>query len=150
MNKLERLGAKSTSQGVGPETDRIALYDKYGSIAYGIILRIVRQPDIAQRVLVEMFASTELRTSTTITANPATTIIRIARERALAARPRELQDTPVSADSNSTKHENLGALIFDLTFCQGCKPELVAEKLQITHTDVMKAIRDHFAYLRNR
>src|SRR5919199_4968621 len=126
MNKLERFGAKATSQGVLPSKDRIALYDQYGSMAYGIILRILRQPDLAQRVLVDLFASPELQQPQTVH-SPATTIIRLAREKALAARPKEMQQNPLQQGRVSPKNEDLSALIFDLSFCQGYKPETVAE-----------------------
>lgn len=150
MNKLERFGTNSDTPGVLPRKDRIALYDQYGSMAYGIILRILRQPELAQRVLVDVFASPELQAPASAVTNPATTIIRLAREKALAARPKELQNDHLSLGNVPPKQENLASLVFDLSFSQGYKPETVAEQLQMTYADVMRAIRDHFAYLRNR
>ncbi|MFD2571618.1 hypothetical protein ACFSUS_13315 [Spirosoma soli] len=145
MNKLERFGAKSASQGVMPGVDRIALYDQYGSMAYGIILRILRQPEIAQQVLVDLFASPELASSGDFIKNPAVTIIRLARQKALDVQSPTVKETPPSFQEK----EKLSDLIFDLSFRQGYTPEAVAQQLQISYTDVMQAIRDHFAYLRN-
>lgn len=135
---------------VKTDSNRLHLYERYGAMAYGVILQIVPETDQAQRVLIDLFSSVQLEAL-----NPATTqglassIIRMARSRALAARK-----------TNSTSHDHFPStttvtgnnkqakFVFNLAFCQGFTPETIAQRLRIPYSDVMQAIHEYFLFLR--
>jgi hypothetical protein len=148
MAELNKLIRQSISQNAVAYSDRLAMYDQYGPMAYGIILQIIPQAELAQKVLIDLFVSPQLQMRTDPSPHLACEIIRLARARALEvqlASPSQgvSYATPVSSSTDTS-----GKRIFDLSFFQGQKPELVAERLKIPCSDVLKAIREYFQYLR--
>jgi hypothetical protein len=130
------------------KADQLALYDQYSSMAYGIILRIIPDPDLAQRVLVDLFASSQLlsRTDAPTTGE----IIRLARAKALEARPITSSPVPLSTPfPNTNNTTDTAKLVFNLSFCEGCTLEAIAEKLNFSPTNVLKAFYTYFNYLRS-
>lgn len=128
---------------------RLMLYDQYGAMAYGVISQIITQPDAAQNVLIDLFASTQMDSLHESPTNTACAIVRLARMKALEAKPAE---TLVSAGPGArlSSTDNLPKLIFDLLFTRGFKPEVLAERLGITYWDVLKAMREHVRSMRTR
>ena len=139
MNALQ-LSKKTALQTDPPDIDRIALYDRYCSLAYGVIVQIIPQPELAQRVLVDLFASVDQQSISSST-NVGCTLIRLARQKALDAK-QETSSKELTTGDKSPKH------VFNLSFYQGHKPELIAEKLQIPYSSVLTTIRDYFSILR--
>lgn len=138
MNTIARTMAPSR-----PETDkirRVELYDRYGSMAYGIILNIVPQPEVAQTILVDLFATFPLEEEISLWERESTAIIRLARTKALANRPGSAER---SLTSFHPTERNLPKVVFNLSFWHGCKSEEIAERLHITTTDVLRAIRTY-------
>ncbi len=129
-------------------TDQLALYDRYGSMAYGIILQIIPQPQQAEKVLVELFTASDLQSSVAYPGNIALEIIRMARAKALEARDQSGLSLMQPETSGIPSKTNLPEVVFDMTFRQGYSIDAVAEKLQLAKGDVLKAIRDYYVFLR--
>lgn len=146
MAELKKISGQTTSQHAVVHTERLAMYDQYGPMAYGIILQIIPQEELAQKVLIDLFASPQLQAWTGPSPHLACDIIRLARAKALEvqlASSSSSYPNPISS-SNSTFVKQ----IFDLAFFQGHKPEFIAERLKVPYSDVLKAIREYFQYLR--
>ncbi|GAB3564823.1 hypothetical protein GCM10027578_11030 [Spirosoma luteolum] len=136
-DKLEVLPVKASP------VDQIALYDRYSAMAYGIILQIVPQPELAQKILVDLFTDL-LRTSPDLNdSGLGCTIIRMARLRSLETRRSADSVAERSGTSFSPTQGNLPKVVFNLSFWHGCHPNEIAERLQISGSDVMKAIREY-------
>lgn len=121
---------------------RLLLYDQYGAVAYGVILKIVPNEQQAQELLVDVFASPELQAGLSPSANTTCIIIRLARARALAYLQK--QQLPAQPLPESTKQPEL---IFKLLFYQNQTPESIAERLNIQRSAVFGAVREFFTYL---
>jgi hypothetical protein len=141
MSELNQPVSKSISLNPTSNTNRLSLYDQYGSIAYGVILQIIPHPQPAQEILVDLFASPELQTTLSPSANTTCVIVRLAREKALNYRQK--QQLPAPALPAPTRQSEL---IFNLLFYQNQSPEVIAERLQIERSAVFGAIREFFAY----
>lgn len=127
------------------------LYDQYGAMAYGVITQIVAQPDIAQRVLIELFASAQMNLLPELPGNTACAVVRLARQKALEARPVEpLVATGRESEFQPDLNDNLPKFIFNLLFTKDFKPGTIAERLGMTHWDVLKAMREHVRSMRTR
>ncbi|QKZ11370.1 hypothetical protein [Spirosoma sp. KUDC1026] len=131
-------------------SNRIQLYERYGAMAYGVILQIIPETDQAQRVLIDLFASSQIEEF-----NPAdtrglgSTIIRLARSRALFARKTIPSSSDLFTSTTSAPGNNKQAkFVFNLAFCQGFTPETIAQRLQIPYSSVMQAIHEYFLFLR--
>lgn len=144
---MKQVEKKSTSQEVARYSAHLTLYDQYGAMAYGIILRIIPQPQIAQAVLINLFSSPELTACVDNPAHAAGEIIRLARTKALTARP--VPDDTVEPKPVSTPNDTVEKAVFDLSFCQGYTPDAIAEKLQLSRTNVLKSIYSYFKNLRS-
>ena len=118
------------------------LYDKYGSVAYGVILKIIPQQQQAQEVLVDLFASPDLQAALTPSANTTCVIVRLARAKALAYCQKNQLPVPTLPEEIRQSE-----LIFNLLFYQNQTPESIAERLQIQRSAVFGAVREFFAYL---
>ncbi|KAB7732588.1 hypothetical protein F5984_01125 [Rudanella paleaurantiibacter] len=138
MNEWER----ATPSVITKPTEQLALYDRYGSIAYGVILQILPQAPQAQEVMLDLFTSTDLLKVPNPTGNMALTIIRLARAKALEAKSRLGVPLPSTVDPDTAK-ANLPDTVFNLSFRQGYSIEAIAEKLQLTKAEVLKAIHDY-------
>nr|ARK11477.1 hypothetical protein A6C57_14735 [Fibrella sp. ES10-3-2-2] len=121
---------------------RLSLYDKYGSVAYGVILKIIPQPQQAQEVLIDLFASPDLQAGLVPSANTTCVIVRLARGKALAYCKKN--QLPIPALPAEIKQSEL---IFNLLFYQNQTPDVIAERLQIQRSAVFGAVREFFAYL---
>ncbi len=144
---MKQVEKKSTSQEVIKQADHLTLYDRYGSMAYGIILRIIPQPQAAQSILIDLFSSPELTACVNDPLHAAGEIIRLARTKALAARP--VSEDPADSKPASTTNDTVEKVVFDLSFCQGYTPDAIAEKLQLSRTNVLKFIYSYFRDLRS-
>ncbi|GAB3776203.1 hypothetical protein GCM10028818_21470 [Spirosoma horti] len=150
---MKQAEKKQTSQEVIRHADHLTLYDRYSSMAYGVILRIIPEPKRAQAVLIDLFSSPELIASAEIPAHTAGEIIRLARVKALAAKPVNSASSPILSNSDANDqfdtNDNLENIVFNLSFCQGYSLEAVAEKLQLSRTNVLKSIYTYFKHLRS-
>jgi hypothetical protein len=107
-----------------------------------VILQIVPQPQPAQEILIDLFASSELQTAVSSSGNKVCSIVRLARIKALEYRQK--QQIPVAALSVPVTQSEL---IFNLLFYQNQTPEAIADRLQIERSAVLRAVREFFAYL---
>src|SRR5690606_16151487 len=147
MNELEHVndnsGQHSVSKPSGPLTS-LQVYDKYGAMAYGIILQIVPQPNLAQEVLVNVFSSPLLQSCNSYPFTFAVCIIKLARAKAVEAKRKLMTIGTYNAEHAQNSQKNTPELIFDLAFRQGFSPEEVAEKLHISKSEVLKAFHEFF------
>ncbi|GAB3890993.1 hypothetical protein [Spirosoma agri] len=144
MSASKRLDKTS----VPGNTERLALYETYGAMAYGVILQIIPQPELAQQVLVDLFIAPQIEQCIGSMASPGCSIVRLARTKALeASRVTGALSAPLS-DYKASEKETAEKLVFDLSFRQGHSLGTIAERLQIPYSDVMKSIRNYFKYLR--
>lgn len=120
----------------------LSLYDQYGAMAYGVILQIVPQEELAQEVLVELFNSLTFPNCGDGVSN-AICILRNARTKAIEFSNRFKSLLPANEPESIVDKDALPKLIFDLAFKQGIPLDVVAEKLAITKDDAMKAIGQH-------
>ncbi|MBC3784926.1 hypothetical protein [Spirosoma utsteinense] len=128
-------------------TEQLTLYDRYGAMAYGVIMQIIPQPDLAQNVLIDLFASPEIASLPGSPSQAACAIVRMARTKALSAKPVE-QPALAEFEANPNVAANLPELVFDLSFNKGFKLDVIAERLELTYFDVLKAIREHVKSIR--
>lgn len=149
MGVLKQPDGKPVLNDVSLTIDRLDLYEKYGAMAYGIILQIVPQPELAQQALVTLFLSPQLEQCIGPLSSPACAIIRLARLMALEVNPTSLSAKTGFPDTTTDlDEENKSKQIFDLSFCQGYELSTIAERLKIPYTEVMASIRNYFQYLR--
>ena len=150
---MKQAEKKQNSQEVIRHADHLTLYDRYGSMAYGIILRIIPEPEQAQAVLVDLFSSPQLKEFAATPAHTAGEIIRLARLKALAVKPVATFSSPTLADSGINTdfdaNDNVENVVFNLSFCQGYSTEAIADKLQLPRTNVLKSIHTYFKQLRS-
>jgi hypothetical protein len=147
MNELERVNDNSTHQPVTKTSGQLTtleVYDQYGAMAYGIILQIVPQPHLAQEILVNVFSSPLLQSCNSYPFTFAVCVIKLARAKAVEAKKQMMAIAPFSDSSSFSSKENTPELIFDLAFRQGYSPDEVAEKLQISKSEVLKAFHEFF------
>lgn len=149
---MKQAEKTQTSQEVIRHADHLTLYDRYSSMAYGVILRIIPEPERAQTVLIDLFSSPQLTVCAEIQTHTAGEIIRLARLKALAAKPGDPVSSPILSNSATNGHfdtnDTIENIVFDLSFCQGYSPEAIAEKLQLSRTNVLKSIYTYFKHLR--
>lgn len=120
----------------------LSLYDQYGAMAYGVILQIIPQEQLAQEVLVELFNSSPLLNCGDSVSN-AICIIRNARTKAIEFKNRLNSLMPSNEVGDHSKSEPLPNRIFDLAFKQGLSLEIIAIQLGLSKEDTMKAISQH-------
>jgi DNA-directed RNA polymerase specialized sigma24 family protein len=151
MNELERI-----NNGVSPQPpasnsnlSSLEIYDKFGAMAYGIILQILPQPHLAQEVLVSVFSSPQLQSCNSYPFTFAACVIKLARAKAVEAKRRLTALVPaneeLAIDTDARSPEN----IFELAFRQGFTPDEVARKLNITKAEVLRSFHDFFKSYRN-
>ncbi|WP_394993086.1 hypothetical protein [Emticicia sp.] len=119
----------------------LSLYDRYGAMAYGVILQIIPQERLAQEVLVELFNSPHLLNCIDEVSD-AICIIRNARARALEFNKR-FNLLLSSNEESQFDGDSLPKLIFNLSFKQGLSLEIIAIKLGLSKEATMKAISQH-------
>jgi DNA-directed RNA polymerase specialized sigma24 family protein len=132
------------------DSNRIKLYERYGAMAYGVILQIIPEKDLAQRILIDLFSSSQIEElNPEATQGVASSIIRQARSKALAARKTTSSNTDLFVSTTTAPGNNKQAkFVFNLAFCQGFTPETIAQRLQIPYSVVMQAIHEYFLFLR--
>lgn len=151
MESLRQVGERSEVGKGASHTARLTLYDQYSAMAYGVITQIVAQPDIAQRVLIDLFASDQMNSLPEWPGSTACAVVRLARQKALEAKLMEpLIAIGSESEFNYDLTDNLPKFIFNLLFTKGFKPDTVAERLKMTQGDVMKAMREHVRSMRTR
>ncbi|WP_138483122.1 hypothetical protein [Dyadobacter bucti] len=147
MNELERINKTVDQNPSLKSTEKltsIEVYDKYGAMAYGIILQIVPQPHLAQEILVNVFSSPQLQLCNSYPFTFAVCIIKLARMKAMETKGKLLGIAPEKRDLGIYEGERSPGLVFDLAFCQGYTPEEVAEKLQMSKSEVLRAFHEFF------
>lgn len=149
MNELERAGNGIDGRAISkPKTlTSLDVYDQYGAMAYGIILQILPQVHLAQEVLVSVFSSPQLQSCNSYPFTFAACVIKLARAKAVEAKRKMTALAPAGAEyaSNDTSPQS----IFDLAFRQGFTPDEVADKLNISKTEVLRSFHEFFKSYRN-
>lgn len=125
----------------------LEVYDKYGAMAYGIILQILPQVHLAQEVLVSVFSSPQLQACNSYPFSFAACVIKLARAKAVEAKRKLMAIAPVADPANAS--DVSPEKIFDLSFCQGFTPEEVAGKLNISKSEVLRSFHEYFKLYRN-
>ena len=125
----------------------LEVYDKYGAMAYGIILQILPQVHLAQEVLVSVFSSPQLQACNSYPFSFAACVIKLARAKAVEAKRKLMAIAPVADPANASDASQ--EKIFDLSFCQGFTPEEVAGKLNISKSEVLRSFHEYFKLYRN-
>ena len=146
MHGMKQVTSKNNAQEVVRRTNLLALYDQYGSTAYGIILRIVPEPELAQTILIDLFSSPQLTSLVEVMTPTGSEIIRLARTKALIAKTESSIQLPSSVSGPNDTAEKV---VFDLSFCQGYSLEAIADRLHVSRTNVLKSIYTYFQYLRS-
>jgi DNA-directed RNA polymerase specialized sigma24 family protein len=152
MNEIERTG-----NGTGPKslsksndtTGSLEIYDRYGAMAYGIILQIIPQPHLAQEVLVSVFSSPQLQSCNSYPFTFAVCVIKLARAKAVEARRKLTALTHIEEGEVSENGSQSPQAIFDLAFRQGFTPDEVAGKLNITKSEVLRSFHEFFKTYQN-
>jgi hypothetical protein len=147
MNDLERVNDNADRQPaakVSGQLTTLEVYDQYGAMAYGIILQIIPQPHLAQEVLVNVFSSPLLQSCNSYPFTFAVCVIKLARAKAVEAKRQMMAIAPHNSDNGHSSPESTPEVIFDLAFRQGYSPDEVAEKLQISKPEVLKAFHEFF------
>ena len=142
MGALKQLHQSSTIENRTASADCLTLYDRYGGLAYGIILQILPEPEMAQRVLIDLFSSPQVKSYTEFSNRVSSGIIRLAREKALAARPATL--TKPLTVSALTVNDTTDKSVFDLSFYKGHTIDEIADKLQLSRANVLTRISSYF------
>ena len=147
MSLFKRMRPESPFPEKLGDTDRIALYERYSSVAYGVILHIIPEPELAQTVLIDLFALPFVRSPTDeLTAGE---IIRLARTKALAARPASIGTQQAVISCGAPDTIATAKNVFNLAFRQGYSREAIAEKLNTSPANVLKALHTYFKELRS-
>ena len=147
MAASKQLHQLSTIKASAPGADCLTLYDCYGGLAYGIILQILPEPEQAQRVLIDLFSSPQVKAYTEFSNRVSSGIIRLAREKALAARPITLTKPLIS--SPTAVNDTTDKSVFDLSFCKGYTVDEIADKLQLSRAIVLTKISSYFKHHRS-
>lgn len=147
MGTLKQLHQLPTVEERTPGADCLTLYDRYGGLAYGIILQILPEPEQAQRVLIDLFSSPQVKSYTEFSNRVSGGIIRLAREKALAARPTTL--TKSLTIPTITVNDTTDKLVFDLSFYKGHTIDEIADKLQLSRANVLTKISSYFKHHRS-
>ncbi|RAK03149.1 hypothetical protein LX87_01271 [Larkinella arboricola] len=149
MNELERsAGNASQWQHLRTPTDQRALFDRFGAMAYGVILQILPQTHLAQEALLDVFTSLSLSSFSTSSTSPALAIIRLARLKALERKARTSEPDAASAEPSSSAGRFSPEFIFDLSFRQGYSFDAISEQLDISKPEILKAVRNYIHLFR--
>ncbi|GAB3928344.1 hypothetical protein [Larkinella terrae] len=143
MNELERSSENGALRRQRKPIDQRALYDRFGAMAYGIILQILPQNQ-AHEVLLEVFKSVNLLSFSNPAVSPAITIIRMARAKAFEYKEKTGQAQREQIEPISSTGSYSPESIFDLTFRQGYSFEAISEQSGISKPEILRAIRDYF------
>jgi DNA-directed RNA polymerase specialized sigma24 family protein len=149
MNELEPIknGIDQSLARQNGNMTSLEVYDRYGAMAYGIILQILPQVHLAQEVLVSVFASPQLQACNSYPFSFVACVIKLARAKAVEAKRKLVAIAP--AADQTTIPDISPEQIFELSFCQGFTPEEVAGKLNISKSEVLRSFHEYFKSYRN-
>ncbi len=142
MGVLKPLHQSPAVEESTPGADCLTLYDRYGGLAYGLILQIIPEPEQAQRILIDLFSSPQVKSYTEFSNRVSCGIIRLAREKALAARPATLT-------KSLTVNDTTDKSAFDLSFYKGHTIDEIADKMQLSRAGVLTKISSYFKHHRS-
>ncbi len=142
MNELERSAGNGAFRQHRKPVDQRALYDRFGALAYGIILQILPQSALAQKALMEVFSADNLPAFANSPVNPAIAVIRIARAKALELKDKSKEREAARPEPFSVNNSYSPEYIFDLSFRQGYSFETISEQSGLSRPELVKAIRD--------
>ena len=142
MNELERSAGNDAFRQHRPPIDQRALYDRFGALAYGVILQILPQSLLAQEALLSVFSADQLPYFSNSSVNPAISVIRIARAKALELKEKTAEREAARAEPFSVNSSYSPEYIFDLSFRQGYSFEAISEQSGLSRPELVKAIRD--------
>ncbi|WP_018620023.1 hypothetical protein [Spirosoma luteum] len=146
MGALKPLHQSPTAEESTPSADCLTLYDRYGGLAYGLILQIIPEPEQAQRILIDLFSSPQVKVYTEFSNRVSIGIIRLAREKALAARPPASTKSPTV--STIAVNDTTDKLVFDLSFYKGHTIDEIADKMHLSRASVLTKISSYFKHYR--
>src|SRR6218665_3512224 len=122
-DQLSNIDKSVTSVPTG-KLSAVEIYDKFGAMAYGIVLQIIPQPQLAQEILADVFSSPLLLTCNSYPFSYSPCVIKLARAKAVEAKRRMM--TLSSQDSTSTDIDEVTPQhVFELAFCNGYSPDEV-------------------------
>ncbi|GAB3944133.1 hypothetical protein GCM10028805_11350 [Spirosoma harenae] len=141
MDSVQQSYPSSAPQNLANGETSLSLYDRYGSLAYGIILQIIPEPELAQTVLIDLFTSPEVKSYSESPLLVSSKLIQLARSKALKVRPAHfMRSLSVSPSTN----DDLGKLVFDLSFYEGYNVQEIAEKLNLSRANILNMIAVYF------
>lgn len=111
-------------------------------MAYGIILQILPQKQLAQEALLEVFTSSQLATFQNGSISPAIAVIRLARTKALEIKAKTSENGTAIAEPISSTGGYSPEFIFDLSFRQGYSFAAISDQFGISKPEILKAVRD--------
>ncbi|RRB02106.1 hypothetical protein [Larkinella rosea] len=142
MNEFDRSNGNGALRQQQTPVDQRALYDRFGAMAYGVILQILPQTHLAQEALLQVFTSTQLASFSNTTVNPAISIIRVARSKALELKGRLMERDTACQEPFSSTGSYSPESVFDLSFRQGYSFEVISEQSGLSKPELLKAVRD--------
>ena len=145
MNEFEQLKGTLPLQVPPGPPEILSLYDTYSSIAYGVILQILPQENLAQDTLVSVFTTLSVQDCRSCQFGSAIYIIRQARTKAIEVK-NKLSNNVI--DTLFFDGKSVSEMIFELSFRQGQAPELIAQRLNIPKAQVLKEIYEYFKSFR--
>jgi hypothetical protein len=145
MNEFEQLKGIFPLHGPPDHHEVMSLYDAYSSIAYGVISQILPQENLAQETLVNFFTTLSVQDCKNSQFGSAIYIIRKARIKAIEIKNKISNNV---YDSLFVDEKSVSEMIFELSFRQGQAPEVIAQRLNIPKTQVLKEIYEYFKSFR--
>ncbi|OIN56846.1 hypothetical protein [Arsenicibacter rosenii] len=143
MNELKQSTGYITAQTTAGSVDYLALYNRFGAMAYGMILQIVPQETVAQQVLVDVFSSPELKHCYAQTGSGLACVIKVTRQKALMAKKVQEETLAEAVETSMDTDTVTPELLFNLSYKQGLSPDTIAQQYGLTKADVLKAIREY-------
>ncbi|PWK26794.1 hypothetical protein LV89_02303 [Arcicella aurantiaca] len=145
MNEFAQLKGILPLHGSPVRHEVMSLYDAYSSIAYGVILQILPQENLAQETLVNLFTTLSVQECKNCQFGSAIYIIRKARTKAIEIKNKNANNV---YDSLIIDEKSVSEMIFELSFRQGQTPEVIAQRLNIPKAQVLKEIYEYFKSFR--
>ncbi|GAB3340020.1 hypothetical protein GCM10027299_53080 [Larkinella ripae] len=119
-------------------------------MAYGVILQILPQTNLAQEALIDVFTSSQLPSFlNTSGSSPAIAIIKLARLKALELKAKTREWNAAIAEPISSSGGYSPEYIFDLSFRQGFSFKAISDQFGLSKPEILKAVRD-FIHLYRR
>lgn len=148
MSLRESSSNALSPKSAGLYSEQLSLYDKYGAMAYGVILQIIPQEQLAQEVLVELFSGVPLNNCDGETTSKAICILRNARSKAIEFKNRFRMFFPLEGGEKIDSNVNLSKTIFNLSFKEGVSLDTIAQQLSVPKDIVLKSLSEHIKSFR--